>query len=67
MHVQNATLAGGVAMGTCADMLLQPWVALVIGAFAGTVSILGYKFLTVPAHAHSTCANAISVSLSDSD
>ena len=47
MHVQNATLAGGVAMGTCADMLLQPWVALVIGALAGTVSILGYKFLTV--------------------
>lgn len=47
VHVQNATLAGGVAMGTCADMLLQPWVALVIGALAGTVSILGYKFITV--------------------
>lgn len=47
MHVQNATLAGGVAMGTCADMLLQPWVALVVGALAGTVSILGYKFVTV--------------------
>ena len=47
MHIQNATLAGGVAMGTTADMLLQPFVPLIIGGMAGTVSVLGYKYLTV--------------------
>ncbi len=47
VHVQNATLAGGVAMGTTADMVLQPFVPLVIGSIAAIVSVLGYKFLTV--------------------
>ena len=45
--MQNATLAGGVAMGTTADMVLQPFVPLVIGSIAAIVSVLGYKFLTV--------------------
>eukprot|EP00331_Platyophrya_macrostoma_P002553 CAMPEP_0176420410 /NCGR_PEP_ID=MMETSP0127-20121128/8591_1 /TAXON_ID=938130 /ORGANISM="Platyophrya macrostoma, Strain WH" /LENGTH=301 /DNA_ID=CAMNT_0017801003 /DNA_START=50 /DNA_END=952 /DNA_ORIENTATION=+ len=33
VDVQNATLAGGVAMGTSADMLCQPYGALIIGTF----------------------------------
>ncbi|CAI8034311.1 Ammonium transporter Rh type B-B [Geodia barretti] len=46
VHVQNATLAGGVAVGAMADMVIQPWAALVIGLLAGLISVFGYKFLS---------------------
>ncbi|XP_048203598.1 ammonium transporter Rh type A [Perognathus longimembris pacificus] len=46
VHIQNATLAGGVAVGTCADMEIQPFASMVIGSAAGMVSVLGYKFLS---------------------
>ncbi|XP_036910517.1 ammonium transporter Rh type A [Sturnira hondurensis] len=46
VHVQNATLAGGVAVGTCADMGIHPYVAMIIGSVAGMVSVIGFKFLT---------------------
>ena len=47
VHIQNATLAGGVAVGTAANMVIYPWGALLIGALAGVVSVFGYRFLTV--------------------
>lgn len=47
VHIQNATLAGGVAMGTAADMPVHPWGALLIGSVAAIISVLGFKFLTV--------------------
>ncbi|KAK4287949.1 hypothetical protein Pmani_038997, partial [Petrolisthes manimaculis] len=46
VHIQNSTLAGGVAIGTAADLMVQPWGALLIGILAGTVSVLGYMYLT---------------------
>jgi len=46
IHVQNATLAGGVAVGTMADMAIQPFAAMIIGSIAGIVSTLGFEFLT---------------------
>ncbi|XP_047589833.1 ammonium transporter Rh type A isoform X2 [Lutra lutra] len=46
VHIQNATLAGGVAVGTCADMKIHPYGAMIIGSIAGIVSVLGFKFLT---------------------
>lgn len=45
-HVQNATLAGGVAVGSIADMVLQPWGAILVGFTAGSISVFGYNFLT---------------------
>ncbi|NXW51333.1 RHAG protein, partial [Nyctiprogne leucopyga] len=44
--IQNATLAGGVAVGTCADLSIQPFVAIGIGSIAGIISVLGFHFLT---------------------
>lgn len=46
VHIQNATLAGGVAVGATADMPMNPWGALILGSVAGILSTLGFKFLT---------------------
>ena len=58
VHIQNATLAGGVAVGAVADMPVQPFGAMIIGSFAGLVSVLGFRYLT-PAlkkiYLHDTC------------
>ncbi|XP_068209404.1 ammonium transporter Rh type A-like [Palaemon carinicauda] len=45
VHIQNATLAGGVAIGSVADLMIQPWGALCIGCTAGLVATLGYIYL----------------------
>ncbi|XP_074166778.1 ammonium transporter Rh type A [Sminthopsis crassicaudata] len=59
VHIQNATLAGGVAVGSCADMEIQPFGAMIIGSIAGIVSVLGYKsltpFFTNKLRIHDTC------------
>ncbi|NP_075411.2 ammonium transporter Rh type A precursor [Rattus norvegicus] len=59
VHIQNATLAGGVAVGTCADMEIPLYFAMTIGSIAGIISVLGYKFLSpLLAHKlmiHDTC------------
>ncbi|NXP12403.1 RHAG protein, partial [Thinocorus orbignyianus] len=44
--IQNATLAGGVAVGTCADLSIPPSIAMCIGSLAGIISSLGFHFLT---------------------
>ena len=46
VHIQNATLAGGVAVGTIADMNIRPSSAVIIGSVAGILSTLGFAFLT---------------------
>ena len=45
--MQNASLAGGVAVGTMADLVLNPWGSLLVGMIAGALSTFGYAFLTV--------------------
>lgn len=47
VHIQNSTLAGGVAIGTAADMMIHPYGAMIVGSIAGAVSVLGYRYLTV--------------------
>ena len=46
-HIQNATLAGGVAIGAVADLMVGPWAALTIGGLAGILSVVGFEFISV--------------------
>ncbi|KAM4676522.1 ammonium transporter Rh type C isoform 2-T2 [Discoglossus pictus] len=46
VHIQNATLAGGVAVGTAAEMALTPYGSLIVGFICGIVSTLGYVYLS---------------------
>jgi len=45
-HLQNATLAGGVAVGAVADMMLSPFGAILMGSLAGVVSVLGFDYVS---------------------
>lgn len=59
VHIQNSTLAGGVAIGTAADMMIHPFGAMIVGSIAGAISVLGYRYLTPRIHRllgiHDTC------------
>ncbi|KAL7868086.1 hypothetical protein SRHO_G00094700 [Serrasalmus rhombeus] len=46
VHIQNSTLAGGVAVGTAAEFMLMPYGSLIVGFFCGLISTLGYIYLT---------------------
>ncbi|XP_069480407.1 ammonium transporter Rh type C [Ambystoma mexicanum] len=58
VHIQNATLAGGVAVGTAAEMMLTPYGSLIVGFICGIISTLGFKYLSPCLHKlrlHDTC------------
>lgn len=45
VDIQNATIAGGVAVGAVADLLVNTWSAGLIGFGAGFVSVFGYVYI----------------------
>merc|ERR1719399_1424400 len=45
VSIQNATLAGGVAVGSSSDLVIQPWGAIAIGFAAGLLSVIGYVYI----------------------
>lgn len=45
-NLLNATLAGGVAIGASCDVISEPWIALLVGFIAGSISIIGFEFLS---------------------
>lgn len=59
VHAQNATLAGGVAIGSVCNVILAPYGALLTGSIAGLVCTLGFKysqlFLARRLRLHDTC------------
>lgn len=59
VDIQNATLAGGVAMGAASNLQLTPGGACVIGIFAALVSCYGFghlqERLEKSIHLHDTC------------
>ena len=60
VDVQNATLAGGVAIGTAANLhVCTPATAVVIGTLGGALSVIGYTkvqpFLEAKLSLHDTC------------
>lgn len=46
VHIQNATLAGGVGIGTAANLYLGPWAAILTGLLSGALSTVGYVYLS---------------------
>lgn len=46
VHIQNASLAGGVAIGSSSDLVVGPYGAIIIGLVSGFVSCSGYHYLT---------------------
>jgi len=59
IDVQNATLAGGVAVGCAADLVISPGGSLGVGLAAGLLSTFGFnylqKFLLKYLKLHDTC------------
>ncbi|KAL4624294.1 ammonium transporter Rh type C isoform X1 [Arapaima gigas] len=46
VHIQNSTLAGGVAVGTAAEFMLMPYGSLIVGFCCGIISTFGYIYAT---------------------
>uniref|UniRef100_A0A1B6L6K1 Ammonium transporter AmtB-like domain-containing protein n=1 Tax=Graphocephala atropunctata TaxID=36148 RepID=A0A1B6L6K1_9HEMI len=59
VHIQNATLAGGVAIGTAANLMVQPFGAMLVGSLAGILSVVGFQYiqpkLLAKLNLHDTC------------
>ncbi|EPY77543.1 rhesus-like protein [Camelus ferus] len=47
IHIHNAVLAGGVAVGPACYLIPSPWLAMLLGLMAGLISILEAKYLSV--------------------
>ncbi|KAL4099173.1 hypothetical protein PRIC1_006982 [Phytophthora ramorum] len=46
VHIQNATLAGGVAMGTSCNLAISPAASITVGLVVGIASVFGFSFVS---------------------
>lgn len=46
-HIASASLAGGVASGIVSTLILQPWIAILVGILAGDIAVIGFQYITV--------------------
>ncbi|KAI6185847.1 Ammonium-transp domain-containing protein [Aphelenchoides besseyi] len=46
LHIQSSTLSGGVAVATVANVILYPHHALLVGAIAAFISVIGHVWVT---------------------
>jgi ammonium transporter Rh len=55
--VLNATLAGGVIIGTTSDMMKEAWGVFLLGSLGGSISVVGYHTLAPKLKGlwHDTC------------
>lgn len=44
-NILNATLAGGVVVGSSADIITSPWIAFLFGLAGGFISLLGFEVI----------------------
>ena len=47
LHIQSSTLAGGIAVGTVANVILYPHHAIIVGCLTGLISVVGHVAITV--------------------
>uniref|UniRef100_A0AC35FTM8 Ammonium transporter AmtB-like domain-containing protein n=1 Tax=Panagrolaimus sp. PS1159 TaxID=55785 RepID=A0AC35FTM8_9BILA len=60
LHIQSSTLAGGIAIGTVANVILYPHHAIIVGVITGVLSVVGHvavtpKFFERKLHLSDTC------------
>lgn len=57
--IMNATLAGGVMVASCCELIFNPGWAILVGGFAGIASALAYEklpgFYANKVKIHDTC------------
>ncbi|KAE9551202.1 hypothetical protein FO519_005589 [Halicephalobus sp. NKZ332] len=46
LHIQSSTLAGGIAIGTVANVILFPHHAIIVGSLTGIISVVGHVAIT---------------------
>ncbi|KAL3091568.1 hypothetical protein niasHT_024150 [Heterodera trifolii] len=45
-HIQSSSLAGGIAIGAVANVILYPHHAIIVGAAAALISVIGHVYVT---------------------
>uniref|UniRef100_A0A0N5BG71 Ammonium_transp domain-containing protein n=1 Tax=Strongyloides papillosus TaxID=174720 RepID=A0A0N5BG71_STREA len=46
IHIQSSTLAGGIAVGTVANVIVYPRDAILVGMMAGCLSVVGHAYIS---------------------
>ena len=50
VDLQNASLSGGVVVGAVANLMIQPYGAIICGTIVGVISTLGFEVVQVGGH-----------------